>query len=822
MATEVNTVKINLKVFGNDELKKLNATFGKINKTLVLNKKSLNDTVASILRVDERARSFNGGLAKSNKIIRDQIEAFKVLRDQVDKGGASYSRFTAEIDKLNASLSIQPNANAYAFPIGPQMDTRGRFAKLRDRFIKSGKNMGVGQKAALGALAGSGLAGQLGAVGSFGLAGSIGGPIGTAVGVGLGAVAEGIGFAGEAATYASEIKKLQIALKGVTKDQKTFEKGLAVIKKTSKDLNVPIAASTKQFTTLSASVLGAGGTIEDAELVFTGVSNAIKATGGSADDVQSAIRAMSQIFGKGKVSAEELQGQLGERLAGAVVKFAEANGSSLQKLQKDLRDGTVGLDQVIKFAQKLNTDFGETARKVADSSADAGARLKVQMDNMKLAVGEAVLPIGAAFQSAFSEIVKGITESEETMKGIVGTFKTIGAAAFATFAAIRFLTRAFVDLVKITYELQQLNFVKAFKIADKGLRDTSATAIKDFDRLGNIFKTKEERDLTAPYTVNGITYDRMTGRVISQGAGGLPTLTGEDDGKNEEAAKNKIVELERTIKLKGIEDETDRKLLERQYKLIDAVREINKTYKDDDVNRQKLIDLENTNFQIDKTNILTGSIKDAKTEVFDLNAEFRKLISSTTDLETNIGKLALDVTNKLGDAFADFFIEGKKGFADLAKSAIKELNRIILKAVFMKNIANPVLEFLNLNANGNAIEKGEIVPSAMGNVFARNKIVPYKLGGIVNSPHIFPMKNGAGILGEAGPEGILPLKRGKDGKLGVIAQGGGVGNIVVNVDASGTSAEGDDKQSQAFGELLGSVVRTTIIEEQRPGGLLNS
>ena len=61
---------------------------------------------------------------------------------------------------------------------------------------------------------------------------------------------------------------------------------------------------------------------------------AIKATGGNAEDVQSAIRAMSQIFGKGKVSAEELQGQLGERLAGAVVKFAEANGSTLQSYKK--------------------------------------------------------------------------------------------------------------------------------------------------------------------------------------------------------------------------------------------------------------------------------------------------------------------------------------------------------------------------------------------------------------------------------------------------------------------------------------------------------
>ena len=80
------------------------------------------------------------------------------------------------------------------------------------------------------------------------------------------------------------------------------------------------------------------------------------------------------------MSAEELQGQLGERLAGAVVKFAEANNSSLEKLQKDLRDGTVGLDQIMKFATKLNEDFAETAREVANSSADAGQRLKTSTD----------------------------------------------------------------------------------------------------------------------------------------------------------------------------------------------------------------------------------------------------------------------------------------------------------------------------------------------------------------------------------------------------------------------------------------------------------
>ena len=85
----------------------------------------------------------------------------------------------------------------------------------------------------------------------------------------------------------------------------------------------------------------------------------------------------------------------------------------------------------------------------------------------------------------------------------------------------------------------------------------------------------------------------------------------------------------------------------------------------------------------------------------------------------------------------------------------------------MKFIANPILGFLNLNAKGNVIEGGEVVPSAMGNVFAKNKIVPYAMGGIVNKPTLFPMANGMGLMGEAGPEAIMPLKRGANGKLGV-------------------------------------------------------
>ena len=114
---------------------------------------------------------------------------------------------------------------------------------------------------------------------------------------------------------------------------------------------------------------------------------------------------------------------------------------------------------------------------------------------------------------------------------------------------------------------------------------------------------------------------------------------------------------------------------------------------------------------------------------------------------------------------------------------------------------------------------GEVVPSAKGNVFAKNKIVPYAYGGIVNKPTLFPMANGMGLMGEAGPEAIMPLKRGANGKLGVQSSGG-VGNITVNVDASGSSVEGDTERSQEFGRALAAAIQSEMIKQKRPGGLL--
>ncbi len=743
----VDKVTLKLQLEGFAGIKGIGDDFKKFTSTVKLTKNQLDKFITGITKV-------HGNTKLSKTAFEGQISALTRLKNQVGIGTVAYKRLGIELDKVRNKMNA---ATAAAVPQG------GMMQRLNARFNK----IPVGGRAALGALAGTATAG-LGTTGQLAFAGgAVGGAPGALIGAGIGATVDTVKAAAASAKYAAQIGRLEIALKGVTKTAGEFAKAQGIIASVSNELNVPIGASTKQFTTLSASVIGAGGNVDDAEKVFRGVSEAIKATGGDAEDVQSAIRAMSQIFGKGKVSAEELQGQLGERLPGAVVKFAQATGRTLPELQKDLRDGTVGLNDVMKFVTKLSTDHATAAKLMADSGMDAGQRLTVAMQRLQLHLGRIMQPIGAFFQKTMAIIINSINGAIEAL----GRFFNIGTqnqrknlAAEVTSASQAYTLAIREGLDKSTDQRDKARFNRIKNRRDAAFANqkaffdenpSAATASKfddpvsDDQKLVNLAKIKQELG-----------------------------LIGEQEVKN----------LEINVRAKEI------------YKLIGG---------------------EANEFGLTVESI-TEKLKNNTKETFNLKEEFKKLIKETTDMKTKVGELALDVTNRLGDAFADFFVTGKKGFRELALSAVQELNKIIVKAAFMKFIATPITDALGLSKGG-VVDSGEIVPSAMGNVFAKNKIVPYAMGGtIVRKPSIFPMANGGvGLMAEAGyPEAIMPLKRGRDGKLGVISQGGGVGNIVVNVDASGSSVEGNSEQSAQLGRMLGAVVQAELIKQKRPGGLL--
>jgi len=100
---------------------------------------------------------------------------------------------------------------------------------------------------------------------------------------------------------------------------------------------------------------------------------------------------------------------------------------------------------------------------------------------------------------------------------------------------------------------------------------------------------------------------------------------------------------------------------------------------------------------------------------------------------------------------------------------------------------------------------GGLLPFGRGGGFAQGRVMPFANGGVVSGPVTFPMRGGrTGLMGEAGPEAILPLSRGTDGRLGVRAQGGGTVSVVMNV--STPDVEGFRRSSGQIAAQLGRVI----------------
>ncbi len=167
----------------------------------------------------------------------------------------------------------------------------------------------------------------------------------------------------------------------------------------------------------------------------------------------------------------------------------------------------------------------------------------------------------------------------------------------------------------------------------------------------------------------------------------------------------------------------------------------------------------------------------------------------------------VETADSIGDSFANAFERAVTG-AESFSEALRAMGREIAALVMRQTVLQGVSDWISGGAQGLL---GGLLLSGRGNVFQHGQLVPFAAGGVVDRPVVFPMAQGtrrAGLMGEAGPEAVMPLRRGRDGKLGVAAEGTPtVENHTRIVNVLDPSVAADYMQSAAGEKVIVNVIR---------------
>lgn len=198
---------------------------------------------------------------------------------------------------------------------------------------------------------------------------------------------------------------------GSTKEAKA---NLKFLNETVDNLGLSLDASRKGFKTFTGAAIGSTIQGEKARKIFLSVSKASSVMGLSADNQEGTLLALGQMLSKGKVQAEELRGQLGERLPGAFQIAARAMNVTTAQLDKMLQSGSVIAEDFLpKFADELDKTFQKGVPKAAQALRAQMNRLENETMRFKEAVGASLAP-------SLSDGLVSVTAKLKAMRQPVG------------------------------------------------------------------------------------------------------------------------------------------------------------------------------------------------------------------------------------------------------------------------------------------------------------------------------------------------------------------------------------------------------------------
>lgn len=158
------------------------------------------------------------------------------------------------------------------------------------------------------------------------------------------------------------------------------------------------------------------------------------------------------------------------------------------------------------------------------------------------------------------------------------------------------------------------------------------------------------------------------------------------------------------------------------------------------------------------------------------DSALRRMRESLAATGADVAVLERGLSKGLRRAFDGVVFDGIK-----LSDALETVARSMIQTTYSAAIKPVTNHFGGMIAKGVGSLFEGLLPFADGANFVQGRVMPFASGGVVTRPTRFPMRGGLGLMGEAGPEAIMPLARGADGKLGVRSAGGSAVTVVMNV-----------------------------------------